>query len=430
LQRTALLVLVSFALAACDDSHKKIPQDAGPDSDGMDVDADGESVDCSGRQTCVPWVPAQVIPDNQLVPLEDSVCTKLAKYVDGSQVGADHLYPVNCVEVVNGHYYYEVYLVNIDTLDATPIADLQTAMATGVNYLSPYLNNTSTTLSAGACISGNCGVAVYRFPTQTWEMVSPEAGNNITGDGYVLFQHNPDEGALPELMLYDLTTRRTERLVEGPGRPYVYFGDEDLIVWAQIVDNYTRTLMKVLDRDTNLVTVYPEVTEQRMGFPAILEVQKHQIFANLLSAPCADFSVYTEWNLDMWRLDFDTQEWTPIAAEPVWQQVLFSSQWPLVVYLDYGVACTGNYVDEYDYSRMRAYMVIHNLETDVRRPIPLPFDFYRPVALSNNWKLIFRKYDPVRDLEPAYILDLVAAGLVDETGNVIPDPTFPPPPAR
>jgi len=106
--------------------------------------------------------------------------------------------------------------------------------------------------------------------------------------------------------------------------------------------------------------------------------------------------------------------------------VLFHIQWPLVVYLDYGVACTGNYVDEYDYSRKRAYMVIHNLETDVRRPIPLPFDFYRPIALSENWKLIFRKYDSVRVREPAYILDLVAAGLVDEVGNVIPDPTFPP----
>ncbi len=62
-------------------------------------------------------------------------------------------------------------------------------------------------------------------------MVSPErSGYNITGDGYVLFQHNPYEGALPELMLYDLTTRQTERLVEGSGRPYVYFGDKDHIV--------------------------------------------------------------------------------------------------------------------------------------------------------------------------------------------------------
>ncbi len=425
-----LIVLVSLTVAACDDSHKKIPHDGGPDGDVTDVpddaDIDGEIVDCSGRQTCITWVPAQVIPNDQLVPLDDSVCEFLPQYPGGTRVGSGHLFPVECREQVGQDKYYQIYLVNIDTLDATRITDVQTAVE-GTSYLVPRLNR--KTLAASVCISGNssCGKAVYDFGTSNWEIIHATltgGPNTVAGNGYVIFQQNPSEGALPELMLYDLMTRQTERLVAGHDRPAVFWADDDLVVWGQYNSDQSATLMKILDRDTDLVTTYPEVTELEMGFPYILYVEKHQVIATLLSAPCA--SDYTEWNLDLWRLDVDTQDWKPIANDPVWQQGLAYIQWPLVVYLDYGVACTGNYVDEYDYSRMRAYMVIHNLETDVRRPIPLPFDFYRPIALSDNWKLIFRKYDSVRVREPAYILDLVAAGLVDDLGNVIPDPTFPP----
>ncbi len=424
-----LVVLVLFTMAACDDSHKKIPHDGGPDADVTDVlddaDIDAEVVDCSGRQTCVPWVPAQVIANDQLVPLDDSVCELLPQYPSFSRVGKDNLFPVDCEEQVDQYRYYQTYLVNIDTLDATKITDIQDAVA-GTVYADSYMNY--STFSSRICIRSNstCGLALYHFQTKAWETIFPDrCGNNISGNGYVIFQqNNPTETSLPELMLYDLTTRQTERLVAGADRPAVFWADDDLVVWGQYNSDHSATLMKILDRSTELVTTYPEVTELEMGFPYLLSVEKHKVIATLLSAPCA--TDYTEWNLDMWLLDVDTQEWKPIVNEPVWQQVLFHIQWPLVVYLDYGVACTGNYVDEYDYSRKRAYMVIHNMETDVRRPIPLPFDFYRPIALSENWKLIFRKYDSVRVREPAYILDLVAAGLVDDVGNVIPDPTFPP----
>jgi len=424
-----LVVLVLFAMAACDDSHKKIPHDGGPDGDVTDVpddaDVDGEVVDCSGRQTCIPWVPAQVIPNDQLVPLDDSVCELLPQYPYFSRVGTGGLFPVDCEEQVDQYRYYQTYIVDLNTLDATKITNIEEAVD-GISYGDSNLYY--STFSSRICIRGNtsCGLAIFDIDSSTWETIFSEriGRNNISGNGYVIFQQNPTENALPELMLYDLTTRQTERLVAGVDRPAVFWADDDLVVWGQYNSDHSATLMKILDRDTGLVTTYPEVTELEMGFPYLLSVEKHQVIATLLSAPCA--TDYTEWNLDMWRLDVDTQEWKPIANDPVWQQVLFHIKWPLVVYLDYGVACTGNYVDEYDYSRMRAYMVIHNLETDVRRPIPLPFDFYRPIALSDNWKLIFSKYDSVRVREPAYILDLVAAGLVDDLGNVIPDPTFPP----
>ncbi len=424
-----LVVLVLFAMAACDDSHKKIPHDGGPDADVTDVlddaDIDGEVVDCSGRQTCVPWVPSQVIANDQLVPLDDSVCELLPQYPYLSRVGTGNLFPLDCEEQFGQYRYYQSYLVNIDSLDATKITDIQEAVD-GTSYGDSNLNY--STFSSRICQSGNstCGLAIFDLESSTWETIFPErvGRNNISGNGYVIFQqNNPTETSLPELMLYDLSTRQTERLVAGADRPAVFWADDNLVVWGQYNPDHSATLMKILDRSTELVTTYPEVTELEMGFPYLLSVEKHKVVATLLSAPCA--TDYTEWNLDMWLLNVDTQEWKPIVNEPVWQQVLFHIQWPLVVYLDYGVACTGNYVDEYEYSRKRAYMVIHNLETDIRRPIPLPFDFYRPIALSENWKLIFRKYDSVRVREPAYILDLVAAGLVDDVGNVIPDPTFP-----
>ncbi|PKN27934.1 MAG: hypothetical protein CVU65_00835 [Deltaproteobacteria bacterium HGW-Deltaproteobacteria-22] len=95
------------------------------------------------------------------------------------------------------------------------------------------------------------------------------------------------------------------------------------------------------------------------------------------------------------------------------------------LYSNYQVGCHGM-SDPGNFDLDRAFAVIHDLETGVRRPIAIsegPDYAIDGITITPEYWFVYGRH--TWGERQMYVLDLLATGLVDENGHVIPDPTFP-----
>jgi hypothetical protein len=75
----------------------------------------------------------------------------------------------------------------------------------------------------------------------------------------------------------------------------------------------------------------------------------------------------------------------------------------------------------------RSIAVIHDLETGVRRPLAIsdgPDYAIDGITITPEYKFVYQRH--TWGEHRLYVMDLLAAGVVDAEGHVIPDPTYPP----
>ena len=424
-----IILLLAFSIIGCDDNTMQhdAAVDADVDSDVTDADVidsdvtDADDSDvyapvCDGGSECIPWVPSEVIPSEQNLRFDDLVCAE--PYGPGmmSRVGTGNTFPVNCW--MENLSQYSVFLVDLQTFDATMISNQ--------NTYDPFINGdvlVSTT-------SPNDKLAISRWDKETgeWPVI---VGNNyfsaktgMVGDGFIVFQYN--EGADTEndygLGFLDLTSN--EGIVRLCPASYVilgYFAGEELVAWseAEIVEPATIVRLKVyepLTKTTKRVILPPDI-----GYPLYPSSSGRKVVFYTFLKGCNN-SVY-----DLYVYDFDTEEVKPLSNDLWWDEDhAYAFTYPLIVYTDHKIGCYGyNVSGNYDISS--SFLMIYDFETGIRRPLGItsgPDWTTSGITFTSDWKLVYKR--STWSQPQLYILDLVSAGIVDSSGHVIPDPTYPP----
>ncbi|MBU1534501.1 hypothetical protein KKF84_04220 [Myxococcota bacterium] len=421
---------------ACDDSSSNNNHDAGPDvdiidagddSDISDADADVISVDCDAQSECVPWEPTEGVPPEYNIRIDDLACDDLFSNIRINRTGFGNYYSFDCYYQPAGVTKGQTVLMNLDTLDASPISP----SCADCSYYNSWINGNWLVAEKFNYSSPGNDIELhrYRLTSDTWSTVLAVPGADvgypmITGTGGMLYLSNEgssDSGNY-SLNYYHLETNDSTMLEELEGSIDGYFTGDELIAWSVYYykDGVESTTLKVADPATWEVRTIRRATKYPIYIYPVIS-KKHVVFDSF-SVLCGK-GVY---NLKMY--DWESDVVTDVKVDRFWDTPTgYAFRWPLIAYADHSVACSGYVLPGGAIATNASYLVLHDLETGVRRPLPIPltglYDL-EGMTITHKNELIYRRH-PNFSEKYYYLLNLYDAGFIDEEGHVIPDPTFP-----
>lgn len=419
--RYLIIIFTGLLLLACDDDVNSV-NDAGPDvhdadvNDMIDVDAD---IFCPEQPECIPWVPESLIPDNY-VRRFDSILDCLDTETVISRTGNGNLFPFVCLEkATDVRSIWHVYLIDLTTLDATMVSPLEDDYFYANTY-GDKLYSVKGNLEPESLVLRYMDLTTKEWTT-LYEVDGVYADTPLGGNGFVFFfstegsgtnnnggiflKYMDPPGELIELMPWEYTSLGV--WATGDLATWVeYQGGDISNVFLRIFEPATRTLKTISMPPDVLYPLYPSISLRKVLFQATKDI-------------CGGT------NHDLYLVDFDTEDVTQITFNPWWDEAhTYAFKYPLIVYNDYSVGCRG-FISPGDYELSASFLVIHDLETGVRRPIPLtyePVKTFEGVTFTDNLELVY--YNSNYSGAQYYILDLKGAGILDAQGHVVPDPTY------
>ena len=461
MRRALMLICGVILFTACDDGPKVHP-DADGDVDAPDVvdvqDADAD-MDVPDWPECTPWISEQNLPEGSLVelPLPDPN-------------GEGDLYPNsifgNLMVLAQG---YDLFLINLETFDATSIVPSYSPFEFGFDRYVTYnkniaLKGNKCELVEQECVFFDMGIYIYYVSSGEWEyqidvpiVYSNEelmsyiyvAKPETEYVAYVLFDKFPESGGAGCSLFVNYLSTHEEHLVANKeqyhtcGNSFLPSGPE--VAFCGVNTQGTGLGLYLFNTEARTQVELDTVPAGHCGVVSFLD-ENQVLFETSRTirgryqgeiVEAVDYDV-TSWNRQANAL-------VPLSDDPWWSQLNLLSKPPLAVYRDHRVFCFG-YPEAGVNASDAAYLVLHDLETGVKRPIPYPtspmdsshLHVTVPLGiLETPWRLVFGDYGSYHDdpsfsvpAPPIFILNLELAGLVDEAGHVIPDPTYPPTPAN
>ena len=415
------LILFSMMTGGCDDKPSGKP-DAAVDADILDgdiADADADVVDdvidCTDAPICTPWQPDELIPDTVNHRFDHFVCPEPFSPTWQTRTMTDGTFPVHCwVQELSGHF---VYLVDLQTFDATRISEPGT--------WEPYAYNEK--LLAGQSSEGKIQLIQWNAQTGVWDPVIGgtffDAKSPVVGDGFVVFQHNLESDDPNDfgLAVKDLTTNAgMDHLMPPEYAAVGYCAGDQLVSWVEWDLAATEDDIRLFVYEPATKTRKRVVLPAGLGDPAYPSSSGRKVVFHVYGPGCNNSA------MDLYIYDFETEEVTPIVQDKWWDSGhAYAFSYPLIIYMDYRVACYGLDIPG-DFDLSRSFVVIHDLETGVRRPLAItdsPDYSFDGITITPSYKFIYERH--TWGEHQLYMMDLLAAGVVDADGHVIPDPSFP-----
>jgi len=417
------LILFSMMLGGCDDKPSGKP-DAAVDADILDgdiddADADADAVedviDCTDAPICTPWQPDELIPDTVNRRFDHFVCSEPFFPPWQTRTMTDGTFPVHCwVQELKGHF---VYLVDLQTFDATRISESGT--------WDPYAHQ--DTLFADLNAGGTIQLIQWNALTGAWDPVIGgtffDAKSPMVGDGFVVFQHNLESDDPNDfgLAVKDLTTNTgMDHLMPPEYAAVGYSAGDQLVSWVEWDLSVTEDDIRLFVYEPATKTRKRVVLPAGLGDPAYPSSSGRKVVFYVFGQGCHNSAI------DLYMYDFDTEVIEPLVQDKWWDAgYAYAFRYPLIIYSNYQVGCYG-LNDPGNLAVDRAYAVIHDLETGVRRPLAIsegPDYGIDGITISPEYLFVYARYSAGERL--LFVMDLLAAGVVDANGHVIPDPTFP-----
>ena len=454
----ALTIICGVILfTACDDGPKVHP-DADGDVDVPDMvdvqDADAD-VDVPDWPDCTPWISDQTLPEGSLVelPLPDPN-------------GEGDLYPNSIYgNLMVLEQIYNVFLVNLETFDATSILPSYPPYEFGFNrQLAFNVHISGYGMKRDGGVGGiifDTGIYLYNLSYGSWTRVLEIPYEEIDGRVTSYAIHTTPSDYITVYLLYTRDPTTSESWCD---LNVINLSSND--VWTIADHNKLSSSCGKSFMVNSHEVAYCGINMSGSGLGVFIyntETRTQVELDTLTAGHCGKVSFFDE-NQVLFEtsrtirgryqgevveaVDYDVALWNrqnnsivPLSDDPWWSQLNLLAKPPLAVYRDHRVFCFG-YPEAGVNASDAAYMVLHDLETGVKRPIPYPASpmdsAYLHVTvplgiMEAPWRLVFGDYGSYHDdpsfsvpAPPIYILNLETAGMVDETGHVIPDPTFPP----
>jgi len=417
------LMIFLIILGGCDDKPSGKPDAAVDanilDGDLSDADADvvEDVIDCSDAPICTPWQPAQLIPDTVNHRFDHFVCPEPFFPPWQTRTMTDGTFPVHCwVQELSGHF---VYLVDLQTFDATQISPENTAapFAHGEWLLADVLTS-----------DDKIQLIQWNAQTGAWDPVIGgtffDAKSPAVGDGFVVFQHNLESDDPNDfgLAVKDLTTNEgMEHLMPPEYAAVGYCAGDQLVSWVEWDLAATEDDIRLFVYEPATKTRKRVVLPAGLGDPAYPSSSGRKVVFYVYGQGCNGSAI------DLYIYDFNTEAIEPLVQDKWWDAgYAYAFRYPLIIYSNYQVGCYG--LNEPGYLEVnRAFAVIHDLETGMRRPLAIsdgPDYGIDGMTISPEYWFVYARYAVGE--RKLFVMDLLAAGVVDAEGHVIPDPTYSP----